>query len=73
MKNGIEYITCDRLGCNQLVGAKRYEEGKVVEEEYVPDACQVEDRFFCCQECADNEEVFIEPEDWQDGDLEEVE
>lgn len=70
--DGIHYITCERVGCNQLVGARRFEDGQCVEEEYVPEARMVDNKYYCCLECANRSEDFITPDDWQDGELEEA-
>lgn len=67
IKDGVHYITCDRVGCNKTIGAQRYEDGKVVEEEWVPDAVITEEgKTFCNKECQEHEQDFLTIEKCED-------
>ena len=47
MKNGIQWIGCMRPGCNRELGARRYVDGEIVEEEFHPYAVKDGDNYYC--------------------------
>lgn len=73
MKDGVHLITCDRPGCGRIVGAQRWENNKVVEQEWVPGHCCEDDvndtghivrsRHYCSIECCNKSEEFVDPEE----------
>lgn len=67
MEDGVYYIHCDRPGCNCIVGAQRYENGNIVEEEWVPGMVITDEGNTFCKECNEKREVFKEPEEIADG------
>lgn len=67
MEDGVYYITCDRPGCNCIVGAQRYENGVVAEEEWVPGMEITEDGHTYCPDCKDKKDDFVSPEEIAEG------
>lgn len=61
MFNGIETIECSRPGCCQLVGAREYSEGRIVQEEFYPDVVKKDENTYYCKDCYGNDE-FKSPE-----------
>lgn len=68
MEDGVYYIHCDRPGCNNIVGAQRYDNEKVVEEEWVPGMEITEEGNTYCEECKDKRDVFKTPDEVAEGD-----
>lgn len=68
MEDGVYYIHCDRPGCNKVVGAQRYENDEVAEEEWVPGMEVTEEGNTYCPGCKDQE--FVTPEELVEGELE---
>lgn len=76
MKDGVHLITCDRPGCGRIVGAQRWENNKVVEQEWESGHCTVDmtddelrvvqTRHFCSIECCNKSEEFVDPEEGAD-------
>ena len=60
MKDGIILVGCSRPGCNRELGAQRYENGKVVEEEFHPYAVKDGDNYYC-NDCVSKKEDFRDP------------
>lgn len=71
MEDGVYYIPCDRPGCNCTVGAQRYENGELAEEEWYPDIEITEDGHTYCKECKDLKDDFRPLEDLMVGELDE--
>lgn len=69
MIDGIYQIHCDRPGCNAVVGAQRYENGSVAEEEWEPGVEVTEEGNTYCSCCKNMKDVFRTPEDMQKGEL----
>lgn len=64
MEDGVHLLYCNRYGCGKLVGAQRFEDNQCVEEEYTEGAVTDEQgHYWCNQECCDNDEVFVTPEE----------
>ena len=63
MEDGVYYIGCDRPGCNCIVGAQRYENNAVVEEEWVLGMVITEEGNTYCEACNLNRETFRELEE----------
>jgi len=72
----IEEVYCDRKGCGKVVGARRIENNKVVEEEWAEGHCTEEEvdeemnvigtKHFCSIECANKKDEFVTPEEMED-------
>lgn len=72
MEDGVYYIHCDRPGCNNTIGAQRYENGMVVEEEWVPGVEITEQGCTYCNECSSERDTFKPLEDLIEGEMEDV-
>lgn len=59
MVEGIYHITCDRPGCNRLIGVQLFSGGKVVEEEWEEGVEITEEGNTYCNECRGRENEFI--------------
>lgn len=68
---GVVFIGCARPGCNQVMGAQRYEGGKVVEEEFYPDVINYEGHYYC-KSCLQDRDIFKDPLEDVDGLMEDV-
>lgn len=72
----IEEVYCDRKGCGKVVGARRIENNKVVEEEWIEGHCTLDEtddelnvtstRHFCSIECSNKADEFLTPEEMED-------
>lgn len=67
MEDGVYYIHCDRMGCNNIIGAQKYENGAIVEEEWVPDVVITQEGETFCKECSDKRDIFKGPEEIAEG------
>ena len=76
MKDGVHLVYCDRPGCGKEAGAQRWENGKVVEEEWVNGIWQYSHldeegvitkvTHYCCKECYEHRDEFLTPEEVAD-------
>lgn len=69
MTDGIYEVTCKR--CNCAVGAQRFQNGKVVEEEFYPDVQKEGDNYWC-KHCYPLKDTQVDIEEFL-VDLHEVE
>lgn len=68
MEDGVYYIHCDRPGCNNIIGAQRYENGVIVEEEWEPGVVITEEGNTYCEDCNNKRDTFKDPEEIAEGD-----
>lgn len=63
MIDGIHWVKCSRPGCGKDVGARRYQDNKVIEEEFYPGIVK-EDGSYYCKACFPYRNIFMSPEDF---------
>ena len=66
MKDGVHLITCSRPGCNKDVGAQRFENDRIVEQEFVDGYIVRDNTYYCSEECYKRKDEFVTPEEIAD-------